>query len=208
MTGAQDAASVVTYRMGGRDYPLRSVAGCKVCESPFRTQAEQQIATGRTYAAIARSLPPEADLSAANVRAHWTAGHMPFQVEAVRRIFEQRAIETGRDIEAGVEEAVDQVTLARTVVHRAFERIASGEIQPTVSDGVAAAKLLHQMGVDDETLDRDLWVEAFMVYHDVARKVMSTEMFARFGRELAAHPVLRSLQARHAARQQDGSKAS
>lgn len=201
MTGAGDAASVVTYRLGGRDYPLRSVAGCKVCEHPQRFAVEQQVASGRTYAAIARQLDPEADLSAANIRAHWTNGHMPFQVESLRRIVETRAAEIGRDIEAGVEDTVDQVALARTVVHRTFERIAAGLVEPTVADGVAAARLLHLMGVDDEHLDRDLWVEAFMVYHEIARRIMGDDQFTRFGRELAAHPVLRSLQARHAQRQ-------
>jgi hypothetical protein len=203
-----DAASVVTYRLGGQDYPLRAVAGCKVCESPERFQVEREIAVGRTYASIARGLDPELDLSAANIRSHWEGGHMPFQAEAVRRILEQRAVERSQDIDAGVNAVVDQVALARTVVHRTFERIALGVIEPTVSDGVAAAGLLHRMGVDDPEIDQDLWVEAFMVYHDVARRVMDADQFARFGRELSAHPVLRSLQTRHAQRESERSKTA
>lgn len=208
MTGAGDAASVVTYRMGGRNYPLRSVAGCKVCESPSRFECESQVAAGRTYASVSRSLGREAGLSAANIRAHWANGHMPFQAEAVRRILEERAAERSQDIEAGVDAVVDEVALARTVVHRTFEEIAAGMLRPTVADGVAAARLLHQMGVDDAGLDRDLWVEAFMAYHDTARQVMTADQFARFGQALAANPLLRSLQSRHAQREQDRSKTA
>jgi hypothetical protein len=208
VTEASDAASIVTYRLGGRNYPLRSVAGCKVCESPSRFAVESQVAAGRTYASVARNLGREVGLSAANIRAHWTNGHMPFQVEAMRRILEQRAAERSQDIEAGVDAVVDEVALARTVVHRTFEEIADGSLRPTVADGVAAARLLHQMGVDDAGMDRDLWVEAFMAYHDTARRVMSSDQFRQFGQDLAANPLLRSLQARHAQREQERSKTA
>lgn len=191
------------YRLGGREYPLRSAQGCKTCDSPHRLDVERQIAAGHSYASIARGLPDDAGLTPANVRAHFAAGHLPLQVEALRRIAEERAESIGRDIEGGVAGLVDQVVLARTVVQRAFERIAAGGVEPEVSDGIAAARLLHQMGVDDQQGDRDLWTEAFMVYHDVARRLMPPEMFARFGEELRVNPILLSLKERHASRQRE-----
>lgn len=203
MTDRPPGASVAMYRLGGREYPLRSAQGCKTCDSPYRLDVEQQIAAGHSYASIVRGLPDDAGLTPANVRAHLVAGHLPLQVEALRRIAEDRADAIGRDVEAGVASLVDQVVLARTVVQRSFERIAAGAVEPEVADGIAAARLLHQMGVDDQQGDRDLWTEAFMVYHDVARRLMPPEMFERFGDELRASPILRGLQERHARRVRD-----
>lgn len=191
------------YRLAGREYPMRSAQGCKTCDSPHRLDVERQIAAGHSYASVVRSLPEEAGLTPANVRAHLVAGHLPLQVEALRRIAEERAESIGRDVESGVASLVDQVVLARTVVQRSFERIAAGDAEPEVADGIAAARLLHQMGVDDQQGDKDLWTEAFMAYHDVARRLMPPEMFARFGDELRVNPILRSLQERHSQRDRE-----
>ena len=197
----RSAASIVTYRLGGRNYPLHSAPGCRVCESEHRLAVEQQIVAGHTYASIERSLPKGAGLTAHNVRSHYAANHMPLQVEVMRRLLERRAEEIGRDIEAGVEDLVDHVTYARTVVRAAYEGIASGELRVGVDDGVAAARLLAQMHDGEEEGDRAAWVEAFMAYHDTARAVMGPEMFEQFQRALNRNPVLRALQERHQARQ-------
>jgi hypothetical protein len=197
----QAAASIVTYRLGGRDYPLRSATGCKVCSSPARFTVESEIVRGATYTSIARSV---GNLTNQNVRNHFLAGHMPLEVEALRRLLERRAEEIGRDIDAGVDSLVDHVTLARTVVQRTYEGIASGDLNPSVAEGVAAARLLQQAGDGVEESDRATWVEAFMAYQDTARQVMGPEQFERFGAALGANPLLRALVDRHRTREVTG----
>lgn len=193
------APGIVTYRLGGRDYPLRSVATCKVCNSEARLDVERALAAGATYASIAAKT--DGAVTAQNVRNHFVGGHMPMEVEALRRLLERRAEEVGRDIEAGVEDLVDHVALARTVVRKAFEGVASGELRVSASDGLAAARLLYQDGDGEVEEDKAAWVEAFMIYQDTARAMMGAEMFDEFGRALARNPVLRALVERHRARE-------
>lgn len=203
MTARQGGASVVTYRLGGRNYPMRTAPNCRVCQSPYRLRVEQELAAGRVYARIASSLPEDADLSARNVSEHYKNGHMPLEVEASRRILERRAEDRGRDIERGVDALVDGMALAESVVQKTYEALQRGDIRPELIDGLRAAKLLEDYAGDDG-IDQAAYVEAFMVYHEVAARIMSPEQFSEFGRALQQDPVLRGLTARHAQRDQEG----
>lgn len=193
---AQGGPSIVAYRLGGREYPLRTNANCRVCQSPYRMSVEEELAAGRPYTAIARGLPEDARLSAQNVSSHYHGGHLPFDVEVHRRILERRAEKVGRSIEEGVESLVDEVSLAEVVVQRTYERMERGEIEPDVADGIRAARLLAAVGQEGDTGDKAAWTEAFMVYFAAARRIMSAEQFAEFGAVLAANPILRALRTR------------
>jgi len=83
------------------------------------------------------------------------------------------------------------------VVQRSFERIANGSLEPTVADGIAAAKILQQTGVNDEQVDKAVYVEAFIQYMQTAQQVMSKEQFTAFGQSLAKNQTLRALVARY-----------
>jgi hypothetical protein len=202
VSARQAAASIVTYRLGGENYTLHSAPGCLVCASPARLDIEMSIVRGNTYASIERHLPAGSGVSAHNIRSHYAAGHLPLQVEVMRRLLERRATEIGRDIQDGVDDLVDHVSLAREVVRATYERLASGELQVDVNDGIAAARLLAQIGDGEDSTDRAAWVEAFMAYHDTARSLMGPELFAQFQRSLSRNPVLQALQERHQARQE------
>jgi len=193
---AQGGASIVSYRLGGRSYPLRVNANCTVCRSAWRLEVEEGIAAGQPYAVVAARLPEDSGVSARHVASHYRGGHLPFDVEVARRIVERRAERVGRSIEEGVDSLVDQVSLAEVVVQRVFEGVAAGELRPDVGDGLAAAKLLAQVEQEVDGGDRAAWTEAFMVYFAAARSIMSPAQFAEFGAVLAGNPVLRALRQR------------
>jgi hypothetical protein len=194
-------ASLVMYRIAGREYPLRSSPGCRTCESPRRFEIEQMIAEGRPYAAIVRELHlEESGPSAQSLSNHFRADHMPMRSAVARTLLERRADELGRSIEDGVDDVVDDVLLTQTVVRKAFDGIASGELQVSVDQGLTAARMLAQAGqAEGGVADQQAYAEAFMVYHETAKRIMPPEMFARFGRELQANPILRALLDRHRA---------
>jgi hypothetical protein len=131
------------------------------------------------------------------MRAHYRNGHMPLEIEASRRILENRAIERGLDIEKGVRELVDGVTLAETVVQKTYEAIQSGEIKVDVRDGLTAARLLEVFAPAESGADASVYAQAFMVYHETAQMLMSAEQFEEFGHRLASNPVLKALIARY-----------
>jgi hypothetical protein len=192
-----DAYGVMAYRIGGHTYPRTTRANCPVCVSDYRAEVEQKIASGQHYASIAGDLPEDAGLAAKHLSSHFRNNHMPMRQAAVRRIIEERQAELGKAIEDGVDQIADHVALARVVVQRSFQAIADGTLEPTVSDGIAAAKLLQATGVDDEQTDKAAYVEAFIIYMETASKFMGQDEFAAFAMSLSANPVLKALVNRH-----------
>src|SRR4051812_32542213 len=101
-------ASMVMVRVGRHDYPARHVSGCLTCTSPYRRRIEADVVAGRTYAAIARLLPPPEGDAPANpdwecIRRHFDSGHMPMQAEVRRRLIETRAKQVGKSIDNAAE---------------------------------------------------------------------------------------------------------
>jgi hypothetical protein len=188
------------YRLGGVDYPLRTVAQCKVCQSPYRFEVEQEIAAGRTYKRIVDSLlvsDPEVDLSVDNLKAHYRNEHMPLQQAASRQILERRATARGLDVAGGVDVLVDGMALAETVVQKTYEAIVAGEIKPDLKDGLAAARIIETFAPSETGADANAYAQAFMVYHEVAQQVMTGGQFEEFGRLLTNNPTLKALMARY-----------
>lgn len=193
--------SVITYRVGGREYPMRVNRQCKVCTSPYRFEIERELVSGRTYRRIVESIPDDAELSAYNVKCHYLNGHLPLEQAAARQIVENRAKQVGKHIEDGVEALVDGVALAEVVVQKTFEAIAKGELQVEVKDGMAAAKFLADLGQYDEGgADMAAITDAFIVYHEHAQEYMDPDQFEAFGRALNSNPVLKSLAAKYEGR--------
>lgn len=196
--GAALPGSVITYRVGGREYPLKTVRNCRVCMSPYRFDIEDSLIQGRTYRKIIESLPEGHDLSTRNVEDHYRREHLPLEQSVTRQIVESRAQQVGKSIEQAAESLVDGISLAQVVVQKTFEAIANGEIAPDVKDGMAAAKFLADLGEYDEGGTDMLAVsEAFMVYHEQAQQVMDPEQFRQFGQLLSSNPVLKALAAKY-----------
>lgn len=203
--GRAAGTSLVTYKVGGREYPMKTVRTCKVCMSPYRFDVEEAVVAGRTYAKIVESLPEDHDLNVRNVKDHYYNGHMPLEVAASRQIVEERAARVGKRIEDSTDSLVDGVTLLNVTVQKVFEDIAAGRLQPEVADGIRAANILAQLGeYDDGGLDQQAFVEAFMVYHESAQDLMSPEQFEKFGQRLSQSPVLRALASRYDGDSVDG----
>jgi hypothetical protein len=185
------------YRVGGHLYARQFKAGCRVCASPYRAEAEIAIAAGQHYTNIVENLPEDANLKATHLSAHFRSNHMPLRQAAVRRIIDDRASELGHAIEEGVDQIADHVALARVVVQRSFQGIADGTLEPTVADGIAAAKILQQSGVNDEEVDKAVYVEAFIQYMQTAQQIMNPEQFVAFGQSLSKNQTLRALVTRY-----------
>ena len=199
-------ASIVSYRLGGREYPMVAVGSCKVCQSPHRMEIESQILAGRTWGMIEKAVKagdPDCDLSGRNIRDHYHNSHLPLEQEVGRRIIERRATQRGADIEKGVDTLIDGLTAAELVVQKGVEALQSGELKPDIKDMLTAARLLETFAPSEEGADQAAFVEAFMVYHETAAQVMSPQQFEAFGRALSRNPVLKALAARHGGAEAD-----
>lgn len=185
------------YRMGGTMVPVISDPRCKVCNGPYRFDVDEYILVGTAFKKINDRLPEGVEYTTYCLRGHWK-NHMSLEQSEAVGIVHRRAQRVGKRIEDAEESLVDGISLLETVVQRTFEKIAKGQIEPTLRDGLAAAQVLAQLGeYDDSELDQQAYVEAFSVYQDEARRIMGEDAFEAFGEALASNPVLAALTARY-----------
>lgn len=194
-------ASMVMTKIGGREYPLRSIPSCKTCQDPNRLFIENELIRGASYASIARALVdmPAGDLGHPNsegISSHIERGHLPLGVATQRRMIERRAKEIGRSIQDSEENLADYVTVNQMIVSRGFERMQAGEINPDLGDVINASKFLHTVEqASGGDLDEQAWRDAMLAYMEVAAEFIPPERFAEYGQALSAHPVLRAMMA-------------
>lgn len=195
--GRNGGGGMLMTRVGGRTYPAKVVSQCKTCCSPYRTQIENALLKSYGYAAIVRSLPEDANLSTENIQQHYRRGHMPID-EAVRRVvIEEDARERGLDIEGYESTLANHVTLAKLGVQRVLQRMAEGELEPDISDGIALANLLlkvEEKAGDD--YDRVALTQGFVVYMQAIQQVCSPEQVEAITRSIATNPVMNALLSR------------
>lgn len=192
-------SSMVMTKIGGREYPLRSVPTCKTCQDPNRLWIENELIRGASYASIARALEnmPAGDLghpNAEGISNHIERDHLPVGVATQRRLIERRAKEIGRSIETEQGTLVDYVTVNQMIVSRGFERMQAGEITPDLGDVINASKFLHTVEqASGGELDEQAWRDAMLAYMEVATEFIPPERFAAYGQALSQHPVLRAM---------------
>jgi hypothetical protein len=190
-------ASMIMTRIGGKDYPLKSVPTCKTCQSTHRLYIENALISGRTYRAIARSLPEDTsdtNPSADGIANHYNEGHMPINQAVQRRLIERRYEEIGQSMESEVDAQVDKVVVAQMIVQKGWELMQSGAVDPTVAETLAAIKALNEMEKDaEQSVDQETWVASMQVMMEIAHKLMTPVQWQEFGRLLSSNPILRAL---------------
>lgn len=183
-SGSSKLTALVTCEVGGRSYPLVASPRCRTCRSPQRREIEKLVIGGSSFAEASRSYSA-AGLSARNVREHIRRGHLPIEHEVVKRLVEQQVKEHIALVESGVSAKLGTIALAHTIIRSVSERLMSGELVPTISEGVRMASLLA--GYDDalrkenrteEQLRRSH--EGFAVLFSIAKSMMSTTMWTDF----------------------------
>lgn len=210
-------ASLVRVQIGNKVYNARRVPGCLTCNHPARMDIETRLVEGHPYHRIShefsgteytvgrqkKTLPP---IPWTSIRTHYLSGHLPIDAKAVRDIAEQRLKELGMHAEQLEERMIDSYMMARLAVSKGFERIARGEVEVTVKEALAAAKMLEEFDIASRNAangDQEAWQEAMTLYFQEAQQLMAPEMWREFGRRLMSNPQLKAL-----AERLDGSKES
>lgn len=200
--------SLMQVNIGGRIYDAMSVSQCHTCQHPARLDIERKILAGHSYRDVAMQYSettyeslgeqkrfPRVDWM--SIHRHFKGRHLPVEMAALREIADARAREMSEAYTEETARIVDGHTFARQVLHTTQQRLVSGEIQPEVRDGLAAAKLLQEIEAEAiGGIDGEVWISAMTRYFELARQVMPTELWDRFTRALTVDPVLQSLQRR------------
>lgn len=207
---------MVTVQIGNRTYPVVRSPKCKICTHPARVQIEEKLllgeqygqivsfVSGRSYAEVDGTRIDWPEITNRQIMNHYNHGHCPVDTGLLKQFTQEREQELGIRYDETVGRVVDEVIVAKLVLARGQERLAKGEIEPTVKETLVAAKLIHDINAGqsaDEADQTSAYVAAFEVYFTVAKEVMSPEQFRDFGARLYSNPILREL----AAKMQDDS---
>lgn len=188
---------MASYSVGGRTYPMVTIPQCNTCSSPHRMEIEKRILAGTPYRRISEwteeTFGEGRRVSAQSIRGHFDRGHIPVEAEVVRRVLDRQAADRGEDLETMVTPIVSGVEFAEVVLQKTVQRISSGEIQPSVVDGLNAARIMEQFREFEAANSEEVWVQAFIRYHEAAKRIMTPAQFERFGHELSSDEVLHAL---------------
>lgn len=198
MTAAANAA-LLNVEVNGTRVPYRSAPNCKVCTSgSHRLGIETRIAQGEVYSAIVRSLPAGLGLTPRNLSDHFRLDHMGAQTAALRLVATRQAEKVARPVARLTEAVADDLGFAHVVVEQVKEKIARGEVEPTVRDGLAALRLIAQ--VESQAGDRHTaheFVTVMMHLIEMARDIMTPQQWDKWTDRVATNPILRDLMAQH-----------
>jgi hypothetical protein len=146
--------SLFTFKVGGREIPVITVRNCRTCRSRYRRRVESLLVEGKPPSAIVELLPSDCGLNRRNVREHLKRGHLPIHQEVGRRLLGERAVTYGAEIAAQVDALISMKAIAAEVMRRSHESVLGGELEPTVTQGLRAAKLHHDLGEERRELLR------------------------------------------------------
>jgi hypothetical protein len=152
---------LAVIEIDGRPVSLRGVPQCRVCSSPVRERVERALAEGKRPTEIVRALPEGARLSVRNVTEHRRRGHLPPDHDAVREVTEIAGRALRNTHALGVTTKATSRVLAQEVIQRVFEAMVSGEIEPTIKDGIAFARILEAHDRAERRFDRKTFQKAF-----------------------------------------------
>lgn len=141
--------SVSSIRIGGKDYPTHTAPRCGVCRCAEREEIERRLVEGLSGTEIERLLAPNAEVRtrykdekmvAMAIGSH-ARKHLPSQRFLRMHQLEMAVRRQGLDPEDELANRMNATTLADMVVQIAGEKLASDELEPTLGDALAAAKL-------------------------------------------------------------------
>jgi hypothetical protein len=190
MTAQPPPHTSVVYRIGGTDYPMRVINGCRTCKSIHRPEIENLILMGYSWATISEHT--DAGLSAEIIKNHYANGHMPLPESLRRAVIERRAKMLRLSSADNAAPLIDPWLVTHSVMQKGYERMVTGEIAPDMKDTLAAAKALVE--IEERTKEEQAINEdAVMAIIEGARSYMTPEGWMKFMWELRENPAMNLL---------------
>lgn len=191
--------SVSMVKVGTEVVPQRSSPTCATCQSNHRMFLENELLRQRGYASIARqaaTLTNHGELgvpSAGSIRQHVLSGHLTQPALERRKIGERRAEQLGMQI-MGEDSLVDYMALNELIINRGMERLADGEIEPSMGDVLTAIRNQHSFeALSEKGFDVEAYEQTMFVYFTTAQQFMPPQQFEAMMESLKKNPILRAL---------------
>ncbi len=154
---------------------------CLVCTSVHFWKLQNGIGGGRMWRNIIQDLPPDAGLTADDLKAHWAAGHGRTDEADVHVALEAASPTVPSTAPSTAARTPADLTLADTIVRQLIRQLAAGEVQPTVRDGLAAAAhLARHADVPDESV----FFDAYWTLLDLVNQLTPPDLRDKINEEL------------------------
>lgn len=209
-TPSEPILTVRPVRIEKKTYNLPQDSTCAVCMHPARVKIEVEILLGTFYNTIEKMFSNKEYVSVTGdiehwpkvtrkqVSAHYNADHSPLDAYLMKDLQDQAAEEQGIEYAEFGSRVVNELVFARLVISEVQKDILTGKQKPTVREGIAASRIVQvsqqaAAGGDEPISQTWYYEQAFEVFMDEARKIMSQANWLSFTKTLGEHPVLRTL---------------
>lgn len=131
--------SVASYRSAGQIKPLVTETRCHTCMHNDRFDIEIAIIQATPYRLISQRY----GISPDSLRSHM-AKHIPLEQTIMRASLDARAVDRGIIIDEVTTNYLTYIGFAETIMNRVYQRMAQGEIDPDMDDGLKAIAILQK----------------------------------------------------------------
>lgn len=181
----------------------RTIPQCHTCQSPYRDQIEEGIASGLSATTILSHLKSFTPVSgeeaiafpsAESIASHRKNRHLSLTHELRQAMLDQHRKAVGENLNEDEDVIVEKTLVARMIVQRGYEMLRDGEVDPSINEVIAASRLLYQLDKDmEENIDVQIWKDVLMVHMDTASRYIPIDMLSAYGREIEQHPIMLAL---------------
>lgn len=175
--------------------PVITVPQCFVCQSERRLWIERQLLKGRSYSAIANSLPPEI-LPGGEQRkidrrsiAHHSKEHMPLDQAVVRAIMEEEADLLGQNWEEGVRGAFTNRGALNALIRKAFDDAMNNVTTVEPRDLIQMVKLYNEMESGTATAATEEAKIAVRIFMEAIQNVVTDMLDPELAEEMKRNIV-------------------
>lgn len=187
--------SLASTEIGGKVYALRRVSSCLTCSSPYREEIENSFVRGYTPTTIVRHLPPDANLSARNLREHFVRQHLPLDDAVVARLVEEERQHRDDVVNTGADSAIRALGLSFLVRDEVQRRLEAGELSVSVKDGLAAEALITRYEMATRTaMDQDTLVSGMAAFAQAVKEHCTSEQALAIKASIQANESARTLE--------------
>ena len=184
--------SIAVLHVKGRTYPLVSIPSCKVCRSTERYAIERAIVDGAGYEATVRKFS-DAGITARGIKRHFLRQHLPLMAVAVRELQDRNEQRRSDLVATGAKEVRAYLEQCRVIVGKVSGKVLLGEVEPTLADGIKAARLLQKADQSAAEVDWSIVKIGLSACIQVVRDTLDDRAFAQFVDTVTSHAEVKLL---------------
>jgi hypothetical protein len=202
-TSVVPSNSLISIRIGEREYPMVKSPRCAVCMHPGRFQIEEKLMLNFSYPSVVRFISEKEvrgddgeviqwpQVSRLQLKYHRDAGHIGLNAEMVHEIAKRRAAQQGFDLENSMGQYVDHIVVNQMVLQQGMEKLVRGEMEIEARDLLAASKMMQDLETTSKqnATQEDLR-ELIVLYFTEVKAIMNEEQWNRLMGKLQNHPAV------------------